>query len=174
MNEPFYKCACGEIYETREEWDKLQDFVVVGVSGGERYKRYYDHDGALVEQRLCVCGSHVTATLVPCLNVEQLRRAVKAIDTMREGFNTEYSAQELLRLVTICWGSNWDILPDEWTREQVARALESGAVPGWTESVADGMYHAMGVSDCPCGDCRRRRRKEDEEVVEEAVSETDG
>lgn len=157
MSEPFKTCSCGRVYKTRAEWDEQPGWIGSSRSGVSA-RRYYDHDGSLVEQRVCNCGSHITAMLVPCLDVEDLRKAVLAIDSMREDFNTEYSAQELLRLVTICWLSGWDILPDRWTKQQVARALESGAAPRWS----DDERHALDVSDCPCRGC----------VVERACSQS--
>lgn len=146
---PFKKCACGRVYVTRAEWETLPDV-----------KTFEGVDGALCEMRRCHCGSHITAALVEPLDASDLRRAVRVIDSMRESFNDEYTAHELLRLVKVCWMGEWDVTPDEWTTEQCANALVSGTIPRFEET-RDGL-HALGVADCRCRGCRRDRENAEE------------
>lgn len=143
----FKKCACGRVYPTRIVWEQLPDSKI-----------YTDDQGALVEQRRCYCGSHITAALVPAMNVEELRRAVRVIDGMRESFNQEYTAPELLRLAKVCWMGEWDVTPDDWTGQQVGLALSEGRIPHFVET-RDGL-HAVGVTDCFCRGCREKRARE--------------
>lgn len=144
--EPFKKCACGRVYQTREDWEKLPDSKI-----------YESPDGALVEQRQCGCESHITAALVPALTVEELRRAMRVIDSMDESFNQEHTAPELLRLVKVCWMGEWDLTPDEWSGQQVGAALNEGRIPRFEETA--GGFHALGVTDCFCRSCREKRAK---------------
>jgi hypothetical protein len=86
---------------------------------------------------------------------EVLRRAVKLVDSCREDFNIEYTSEELIRLAKICWLSAWDILPDNWTQEQIDRALAYDTIPEW-EELPTGL-HAKNVSDCYCRRCNQAR-----------------
>jgi hypothetical protein len=141
---PFKTCGCGRKYD-RPAWDALPD-----------RKTYDDGTGALLEQRSCPCFSSIVVTLVEATTVDDLRRAVKIIDYMNESFNQEYTGQELLRLIKVCWSSGWDVTPDEWTPRQVARALEDGTPPTFEEG--SGGLHALDVDDCFCRGCRANRR----------------
>lgn len=139
------RCACGRTH-TAESWRTLPDRTV-----------YEGEDGSLNESRLCPCQSHITIVLIPPLSVDELRTAVRIIDAMHETFNQAYTAQELLRLVRVCWSSGWDILPDQWTTEQCGAALVDGTAPRFEETKHG--LHALGVSDCSCYGCRETRLK---------------
>lgn len=140
-------CGCGRVYTIGGDWENLAD-----------KKIYSDDTGALCETRICaVCSSHITIDRVRAMTVEELRRAMRVIDMMHEGFNQEYTAQELLRLMVVCWASGWDVLPDEWTTQQCGEALAFGTAPRFEER--PGGLHALGVSDCRCRACKRERRE---------------
>lgn len=153
---PVKKCGCGRAYQTRADWERLPDA-----------KTYEDGQGALCEQRLCPCGSHITVHLVAPMSIEELRRAVSVIDMMHEAFNEAYTAQELLRLVQVCWVSGWDVLPDEWTSAQIGEALDLGRPPRFEERPHG--LHALGIGDCACRDCREQRRRQKTEPPEAEV-----
>lgn len=137
---PFHHCGCGWRVGDREEWRALPD-----------RKTLVNNEGDLIEHRRCpACGSTMTVALLPALSAEELRRAVRIVDSMSESFNRQYTALELMFLVRACWLSEWDITPDCWTPQQVARALLDGEVPRF-ESDGD---HAVGVTDCPCRSCK--------------------
>lgn len=86
---------------------------------------------------------------------EQLRRAVNLLDSNKEDFNEEYTAEELLKIVRACWLSEWDVMPDEWTQSQVEAAIAHGTPPQF-EELATGL-HAVGVKDCYCRRCQKER-----------------
>lgn len=48
-----------------------------------------------------------------------------------EGFNQQYTAEELLKIYRAYKASGWDITPDDWTARQVRRALTAGEAPDW-------------------------------------------
>lgn len=145
VTEPFKRCACGRVYATRVDWECLP-----------HVKRSENVDGSLSEQRYCPCESNVTVWLVAPMLGTELRRAARMIELMPLSFVEQYTAQELLRLMTVCWASDWDVLPDDWTGKQVARALLDGAVPQF-EATPYGL-HALNVDDCMCGQCRSKKR----------------
>lgn len=138
------KCACGRAYD-RAGWDLLTDA-----------RTYEWSDGSLREQRRCACGSHLSVVLVEPMDVDDLRRAADVLGWMRESFNRRHTGQELLRLLRVCWAGEWDVLPDEWTGQQVAEALTFGRVPRFEERSFG--LHAVGVDDCGCRGCRSERR----------------
>ena len=150
-------CGCGRAYTVGGDWEQLAGKKV-----------YSDDTGALCEQRVCAgCMSHITIERVRAMTTEELRRAVRVIDRMRESFNQEYTAQELLRLMVVCWACDWDVLPDEWTAQQCGEALAHGAVPRFAET--SGGLHALGVTDCRCRACRRAREKAAEDDGVESI-----
>jgi hypothetical protein len=145
-------CSCGRTYnlEAGGDWARLDD-----------PKIYTDDEGALCEQRTCAgCRSTLTIERVPALTVDELRKAVRTIDWMRESFNDKFTAQELLRLITVARECEWDLMPDQWTAAQCAEALAFGTVPRFEER-PDGSLHALGVSDCHCRSCRREREEKE-------------
>ena len=141
------KCGCGREYVVGGSWEELEGKHV-----------YNDGTGALCEQRICSgCSSHLTIERVRAATVEELRRAVRIIDMMRESFNEKYTAQELVRLMVVCWSGDWDVLPDDWTAQQCGDALAFGSVPRFEESPSG--FHALDVEDCRCRRCRKIREE---------------
>lgn len=65
---------------------------------------------------------------------ELLRKAVNILNYCRESFNDQFSAEELLKLVTIHLQSGWDFLPDEWTDRQINEALTHNRIPQWDDN----------------------------------------
>jgi hypothetical protein len=86
---------------------------------------------------------------------DQIRRMTNTINMCKEDFNQEYSAEELMKIVRACWLSEWDILPDQWTQQQIDAALEHGTPPEF-EELPTGI-HAKNVTDCYCRKCVRDR-----------------
>lgn len=62
-----------------------------------------------------------------------LRRVVGNMNATREGFNHEFTAEQLIQIGKMLLLSEWDILPDRWTKRQVKEAL-AGTPPRWTDS----------------------------------------
>lgn len=65
--------------------------------------------------------------------VEELRRAVNLFDNCNEGFNQQFTAEELLILWRMYCVCGWDFAPDEWTDIQVENAL-NGIIPTWDKN----------------------------------------
>lgn len=89
------------------------------------------------------------------LGIDELRRAVRLFGNCNETFNTEHTAENLLKIYRAYHACGWDITPDDWTPEQVMGAT-IGMVPEFAESKLGHGYHAVGVNDCTCGDCRAK------------------
>lgn len=66
--------------------------------------------------------------------IEELRRAVNLFGNTREDFNTDYTAEELIKIYRAYKASGWDITPDEWTQKQVDHALRKGRAPSWDDN----------------------------------------
>ena len=94
--------------------------------------------------------------------IDTLRRAVKMFDYNNESFNQRFSStEELILIARACWASDWDVFPDQWTKEQVERALK-GEPPKFEETLFG--LHAVGVNDCNCRTCRNARVNESNET----------
>lgn len=65
--------------------------------------------------------------------MNQLRRAVRALDNCREDFLDRFTAIQLLRLHRMWVASDWGIAPDTWEARQVAEALR-GVPPRFDDS----------------------------------------
>ena len=65
--------------------------------------------------------------------IEQLRRAVAALNVCRESFLDLFTPAELLAIHHAWIASEWDFRPDEWTHAQVRAALGHGESPRWDE-----------------------------------------
>lgn len=61
---------------------------------------------------------------------EELRLIVRNLDTCRESFNDQHTADELLQIGRMWLASDFDISPDHWTPRQVREALK-GRPPTW-------------------------------------------
>jgi len=60
---------------------------------------------------------------------EDMRAAIGVFNSCRESFNDLFTALELLQLWSVLKRSEWTILPDEWSIEQLAAALKFGEPP---------------------------------------------
>lgn len=61
--------------------------------------------------------------------IEELRRIAKASEMCRESAFDRFSANECMKMIRACWGSGWDILPDDLTDEERRFASEHGRLP---------------------------------------------
>lgn len=156
MDEAFKTCGCGRKFD-RQAWEALPDSKI-----------YHAADGGLNDQRRCECGSHITAALIPAMKADDLERASRLVNRLNRAFVRLYSAQELLHLCSVTWlarkreqqrhgDHGWSLDPDEWTSQQLSAALERGVLPEFTETI-EGEFHAVGVTDCVCGDCKKVKR----------------
>ena len=69
--------------------------------------------------------------------IEELRRIVRAADMTREAAFDGFTAEECMRLVRACWGSQWDILPDELLHEERLEAAKTGKLSAACEERLD-------------------------------------
>lgn len=60
--------------------------------------------------------------------IEELRRIAKASEMCTESCFDMFSAAECIKLIRACWGSGWDILPDELTHEERVFASIHGRI----------------------------------------------
>lgn len=65
---------------------------------------------------------------------DQLRAIVRAMGDVPEWFNDRYSAQELVRIYSALFASEWDISPHEWAPEQVEAAARANVVPRFDDN----------------------------------------
>lgn len=61
---------------------------------------------------------------------EELRTIVRILNNTREGFNDNYTAEELIQICRMQRASGWDFTPCQWSARQVAESLR-GIVPTW-------------------------------------------
>lgn len=61
--------------------------------------------------------------------VEELRRIASASSMCRESCFDGFSANECMKMIRACWGSGWDILPDDLTPEERRFCSEHGRLP---------------------------------------------
>ena len=59
---------------------------------------------------------------------EMLRRVVRVLDWTHGDAVDPFTAEECLNIVRACWGSKWDILPDNLTREELKYAARHGSL----------------------------------------------
>lgn len=64
--------------------------------------------------------------------IEELRSAVRLFNDVREDWNDQYTAEQLISIARAMRASKWDIYPDQWEERQVSEALQ-GTVPDWEE-----------------------------------------
>jgi hypothetical protein len=69
--------------------------------------------------------------------IEELRRIVAAANWAREAAFDGFTAEECVRLVRACWGSKWDILPDELLHEERLEAAKTGKLSAECEDRLD-------------------------------------
>ena len=62
-------------------------------------------------------------TIEPLTGANELRKAVRLMDQCREDFLDRYTAEQLLMLYRALRRSEWDILPDQWTSQEIKLAL---------------------------------------------------
>lgn len=60
--------------------------------------------------------------------IELLRRVVRAAGHTREDAISDYTPDQLVNLFRACWASDWDIFPDELTREERDHAACRGVL----------------------------------------------
>jgi hypothetical protein len=65
--------------------------------------------------------------------IDELRETVAAFDGVRESFNQEYTARQLLLIRRAWLQCEWDFSPDQWKSWQVNEAL-AGFVPQWDDA----------------------------------------
>lgn len=99
------------------------------------------------------------------LGIDELRLLVSNLNACNETFNQEHTAEELLKIGRALWASEWDILPDAWTAQQVQAAIDHGTVPTWSDG-----EHALAVTDCHCRECRRARVQSDDAESDDSAS----
>lgn len=62
------------------------------------------------------------------LGIEELRLALLLFDDTSETFNQRFSAAELLLIFRAHRRGEWDYYPDQWTAEELAKALRGEGV----------------------------------------------
>lgn len=77
--------------------------------------------------------------------IDELRRAVRILDSCNEGVNQCFSAVELLKLVEMQLRSGWDFYIDQWDGRQLKEAL-AGTPPNWKENDSRHRRHYFGTS----------------------------
>lgn len=63
--------------------------------------------------------------------IDELRETVEAFNSVRESFNQQYTARQLLSIRRAWVQCEWDYMPDQWKLWQVNEAL-AGFVPQWS------------------------------------------
>lgn len=58
--------------------------------------------------------------------IEMVRRAVRVANMTRESSFDGFSAEECLRLISACWASKWDVLPDDLLLSERIHAASHG------------------------------------------------
>lgn len=64
--------------------------------------------------------------------IDHLRLMVKNFDYCNEGFNEQFTVEELFKIHRAWQLSGWDMFPDQWTERQIQEALD-GHVPEWDD-----------------------------------------
>ena len=67
---------------------------------------------------------------LPETGINELRRSIALFNNCREGFNEQFTVQELFQLADMYRKCGWDFTPDSWTDGQVKDALR-GVLPMW-------------------------------------------
>ncbi len=61
---------------------------------------------------------------------DELRLIVQNVNTTRDGFNDNYTTEQLIQIYRMQLASEWNFYPDQWTPRQVREAL-AGKPPQW-------------------------------------------
>ena len=69
--------------------------------------------------------------------IEALRHATRVFDACNETFNQRFDCEQLMKLYYAHMASDWDILPDAWTAEQINEAIHFRKVPNWGDHEND-------------------------------------
>lgn len=64
--------------------------------------------------------------------IEFLRNMISAYNYCREEFLMQYTSEELIAIRKAWLSCEWDIYPDQWSKSQIARAIQ-GEVPKFTD-----------------------------------------
>lgn len=65
--------------------------------------------------------------------IDRLRKVVRLFNNTSEDFNQRYNEKQLLAIAEAYFKCKWDITPDQWSKEQVSKAIMFGAVPTFEE-----------------------------------------
>lgn len=139
---PVHCEKCGMIYDDKESWQKLK---WVGFMGDVEER---------LELRNCPCGtthSRKAPLAVQSFGLDELRRATRLFERTSLYVVDSCTVEELLNIARACWASDWDLFPDQWSKEQVARAALNAEPPRFEER--RGWIHALDVTDCNCRAC---------------------
>jgi hypothetical protein len=60
--------------------------------------------------------------------IEELRRVARAASMTRESAFDGLDPFQVVRVMRACWGSPWDILPDELTEDEKMHAAHTGTL----------------------------------------------
>lgn len=59
---------------------------------------------------------------------EELRRVVSVLNSSTEAAVDDFDTEQVIRIVRACWGSEWDIYPDNLTASERRYAAKHGAL----------------------------------------------
>lgn len=63
--------------------------------------------------------------------IDKLRKVVNLLNQCNETFNQKFTVEELIKLADICFNSNYDFLPDQYTGRQLYEAIKYNRTPTW-------------------------------------------
>lgn len=95
-----------------------------GLLGNAEQQAKMEHEERLGDAELARSRSRSGET-----GIEELRRAARASSMCRESCFDGYNAEQCLKMIRACWGSGWDVLPDDLTHAERVFCAEHGRMP---------------------------------------------